>query len=132
MAKINGAQSVEVIPGRRIVYSKGTGMTNVNELRWLSDTVLAEAHNWKLLGWVYVADCSEMDPVDAEEGAVLVEMTKKFVDAGCKAFAFVDGYSVMLKVQSKKNTEQAATGVIEEHFKTKEDALAWIKNFFNI
>ncbi len=132
MTKINGAQSVEVIPGRRIVYSKGIGMTNVDELRWLSDTVLAEAQNWIERGWVYIADCSEMDPVDADEGAVLVEMTKRFVDAGCKAFAFVDGFSLMLQVQSKKNTEQAATGVIEEHFKTKEDALAWIKNFFDI
>ena len=43
MAKKNGAQTVEVIPGRRIVLSAGVGRTNIDELVWLTNTVLADA-----------------------------------------------------------------------------------------
>lgn len=43
MAKKNGAQSVEVIPGRHIVLSAGVGKTNINELKWLTETVLSSA-----------------------------------------------------------------------------------------
>ena len=90
MAKVNGAQSVEVIPGRKIVLSAGVGKTNVDELLWLTDTVLAEAAAWKNTGWAYIADCSKMLPVGASESGELVKMTKKFVDAGCKAFGFAE------------------------------------------
>lgn len=126
MAKINGAQTVELIPGRKIVMSSGVGKTNVDELKWLTDTVLQESNSWHRVGWAYIADCSKMSPVSPAEGGELVTMTKKFVEAGCKAFAFVDGTSIMLKVQSKKNTERSATGVLEGHFVTREEALAWL------
>lgn len=83
----NGAQSVETIPGRKIVLSAGVGKTNVDELKWLTDTVLSSAKLWKASGWAYIADCSKMEPVSPAEGGELVTMTKKFVEAGCKAFA---------------------------------------------
>ena len=54
-------------------------------------------------------------------------MTKKFVEAGCKAFAFAEGNSIMLKVQAQKNTQRSETGVAEGHFATVEEALAWLK-----
>ncbi len=127
MDKVNGAQSVKVIPGRNIVYSAGNGKTNIDELKWLADTVLGEASRWKAGGWAYIADCSKMDPVSPSEGGQLVTMTKQFVDAGCKAFAFVDGHSIMLKVQSQKNTQRSETGILEGHFVTLEEALAWLK-----
>lgn len=126
MAKKNGAQSVEVVAGRKVIVSAGVGKTNVAELEWLTQTVLAEAKNWPS-GWAYVADCSQMEPVSPAEGGVLVEMTKKFVDAGCKAFGFAEGKSIMLKVQAKKNTERSHTGIPEGHFETVPEALAWIK-----
>ncbi len=132
MAKTNGAQSVEVIQGRNIVYSAGVGKTNIDELIWLNDVVLSEAAAWKSSGWAYIADCSQMKPVTAPEGGQLVKMTKNFVDAGCKAFAFVDGTSIMLKIQSQKNTERSETGIIEGHFVTLEEALAWLKEEVNI
>lgn len=128
MAIKNGAQSVEVIPGRRIVLSAGVGKTNIEELKWLSETVLAEAKKWKTLGWAYIADCSQMSPVTPTEGGELVVMTQKFVEAGCKAFGFAEGNSVMLKVQAKKNTERSQTGVTEGHFATVEDVLKWLKD----
>ena len=127
MAKKNGAQTVETIPGRKIVLSAGVGKTNVDELKWLSDTVLAEAAAWKATGWAYIADCSQMSPVTAAEGGELVTMTKKFVDAGCKAFGFAEGKSLMLKVQAQKNTERSQTGVEEGHFETVDQVLAWLK-----
>ncbi len=132
MAKKFGAQTVDVIPGRKIVLSTGVGKTNVEELIWLTNTVLANAAAWKNTGWAYIADCSQMAPVDPKEGGELVNMTKKFVDAGCKAFAFAEGVSVMLKIQAKKNTERSATGVTEGHFATVEEALAWLKKEVNL
>ena len=132
MAKKNGAQSVEVISGRKIVLSAGVGKTNVDELKWLTETVLAEAKAWKSTGWAYIADCSQMCPVTAAEGGELVTMTKKFVEAGCKAFGFAEGKSIMLKVQAQKNTERSQTGIPEGHFETVEEALNWIKTEVHI
>ena len=128
MAQKNGAQSVETIAGRKIVLSAGVGQTNIDELRWLTDTVLSNAKSWKSTGWAYIADCSQMKPVSPSEGGELVTMTKKFVEAGCKAFAFVEGSSIMLKIQAQKNTQRSETGVAEGHFATLDEALAWLKD----
>ena len=132
MVKKNGAQSVDTIPGRRIVLSAGVGKTNVDELKWLTETVLSNAKAWKATGWAYIADCSQMSPVTPAEGGELVTMTKKFVEAGCKAFAFAEGKSLMLKVQAQKNTERSNTGVAEGHFATVEEALDWLKKEIKI
>ncbi len=132
MAKKNGAQTVEVVAGRRVVLSAGVGKTNVDELKWLTDTVLASAAAWKSTGWAYVADCSQMQPVTPAEGGVLVTMTQKFVEAGCKAIGFAEGQSIMLKVQAQKNTERSQTGIPEGHFATTEEALDWLKKEMNI
>lgn len=132
MAKSMGAQTVETISGRNVVLSAGVGKTNVDELKWLTDTVLSSASAWKSTGWAYIADCSKMDPVTPAEGRELVEMTKKFVEAGCKAFAFAEGSSIMLKVQAQKNTQRSETGVAEGHFATVDEALAWLKEEVNI
>lgn len=127
MAKKNGAQSVEVIAGRKIVLSAGVGKTNIDELKWLTDTVLESAAAWKNTGWAYIADCSQMSPVSPAEGGELVKMTKAFVDAGCKAFGFAEGKSIMLKIQAQKNTQRSETGVLEGHFETVEEVLDWLK-----
>ena len=132
MAKTKGAQTVDVVAGRKIVLSAGVGKTNVDELKWLTDTVLDSAKAWKASGWAYIADCSKMDPVSPAEGGELVTMTKKFVEAGCKAFAFAEGKSVLLKVQAQKNTQRSQTGVAEGHFETVEEALKWLKDDIKI
>ena len=130
-AKRNGAQTVEAIAGRNVVVSAGVGKTNVEEIKWLTETVLAEASAWKS-GWAYIADCSEMDPVTPAEGSELVIMTQKFVEAGCKAIGFAEGHSIMLKVQAQKNTQMSETGIAEGHFTTVEDALTWLKKDLGI
>ena len=132
MVKKNGAQTVEVVPGRKIIVSAGVGKTNIDELKWLTETVLKEASRWKSTGWAYIADCSKMDPVSPAEGGELVKMTKAFVDAGCKAFGFAEGKSMVLKVQAQKNTQRSNTGVAEGHFETVNEALAWVKEEVNI
>ncbi len=131
MAKTKGSQTVETVPGRKVVISGCIGETNIDELKWLTETVLAEAATWKT-GWAYIADCSQMKPVTPAEGGELVIMTKKFVDAGCKAFGFAEGKSIMLKVQAQKNTQRSETGVLEGHFATREEALDWIKAEVNL
>ena len=123
-----GAQSVEVVAGRKVVLSAGVGTTNVEEIKWLTKEVLESAARWKQIGWAYITDCSKMDPVGLAEGGELVRMTKAFVEVGCKAFAFAEGNSFLLKVQAKKNTERSETGVLEAHLKTVEEALDWLKN----
>ena len=132
MIKKNGAQTVDTVTGRKIVVSTGVGKTNIDELKWLTETVLSNAKAWKTSGWAYVADCSKMTPVSPAEGGELVTMTKKFVDAGCKAFAFAEGSSLMLKVQAQKNTARSQTGVAEAHFATVEEALNWLKKEMHI
>ncbi len=132
MAKVNGVQRVETIPGRRIVLSAGVGKTNIDELKWLQKTVLESAKAWERTGWAYIADCSQLEPVGPNEGGELVKMTRAFVDAGCKAFGFAEGSSIMLRIQTKKNTERAETGVIEGHFATVEEVLDWLKKDIHI
>lgn len=127
MKDVHGSQEVEVVTGRKVIVSAGKGKTNVNDLKWLMETVLSKAALWKSLGWAYVADCTQMEPVGPGEIGQLVEMTKSFVEAGCKAFGFAEGSSLMLKVQTKKNTQMSDTGVIEGHFETVEQVLEWLK-----
>ena len=132
MIKKNGAQTVDTVPGRKIIISAGVGKTNIDELKWLTETVLKEASKWKSTGWAYIADCSKMEPVSPAEGGELVTMTKKFVEAGCKAFGFAEGKSVLLKVQAQKNTQRSNTGVAEGHFETVSEVLNWLKEEVNI
>lgn len=127
MKETHGTQIVEDVAGRRIIISTGKGQTNVEDLKWLTATVLRHAAAWKTIGWAYVADCSEMGPVGPNEGGQLVEMTKAFVDAGCKAFGFAEGSSLMLKIQAQKNTQMSHTGVIEGHFTTVPEVLEWLQ-----
>ncbi len=132
MKETHVTQRVEDIPGRRIILSAGIGQTNVDDLQWLMDTVLKHAAGWKATGWAYIADCSQMKPVGPKESSVLVKMTKAFVDAGCQAFGFAEGSSMMLKIQAKKNTQMSDTGVIEGHFATVDEVLDWLKNDLNL
>lgn len=132
MVKKKGAQTVETVPGRHIVLSSAVGATNVEELKWLTETVLAEAALWRGTGWAYIADCSKMTPVSPNEVGELVSMTQKFVAAGCKAFGFAEGTSILLKAQTKKNTEMSHTGVVEGHFATVPEVLDWLKKDVHI
>lgn len=128
MKDVHGSQEVEVVAGRKVIISAGKGKTNVDDLKWLMETVLSKAALWKASGWAYVADCTQMEPVGPAETGQLIDMTKAFVDAGCKAFGFAEGSSIMLKAQAKTNTKMSQTGVMEGHFATVNEVLEWLKN----
>lgn len=132
MKERHNTQEVEVINGRNIIVSAGFGKTNIDDLEWLLDTVLSKAEKWKNTDWAYVADCTQMEPVGASEAGHLVNMTKAFVEAGCKAFGFAEGSSIMLKAQAKVNTKMSETGVLEGHFETVQEALGWLKQDLQI
>lgn len=127
MSEVHGSQTVETVIGRKVIISAGKGKTNVEDLKWLMQTVLKKAALWGPSGWAYVADCIEMEPVGPSEVGQLIEMTKAFVDAGCKAFGFAEGTSIVLKAQAKTNTRLSETGVIEGHFATVEEVLNWLE-----
>ena len=127
MALEHRTQRVEVIPGRRVIVTAGVGTTNIDDLQWMAQIVLEHAKDWEKSGWAYVADCTQMDPVQPHEASELVSMTKRFVAAGCKAFGFAEGGATLLKIQAKSNTKRSATGILEAHFATVEEALDWIK-----
>ena len=132
MKEEHGTQVVEVIAGRKIVLSAGIGQTNLEDLQWLMDTVLKHAAAWKATCWAYIADCTKMSPIGPKESGQLVKMTKAFVDAGCKAFGFAEGTSIMLKIQAKKNTQMSETGVMEGHFATVDEVLDWLQEDMKI
>ena len=132
MKETHGTQSVEVIEGRKIVLSAGEGQTNVEDLVWLKENVLSKVGGWKATGWAYIADCTKMKPVGPDEVGPLVDMTKAFVEAGCKAFGFAEGSSIMLKVQTQQNTQMSKTGIPEGHFATVDEALNWVKEDVNL
>lgn len=127
MKDIHGTQEIETVVGRKIIISAGKGKTNVDDLKWLKETVLVKAALWKNSGWAYVANCIEMEPVGPAEVGQLIEMTKAFVEAGCKGFGFAEGSSIMLKAQAKTNTKLSETGVVEGHFATVEEVLEWLE-----
>ena len=80
-----------------------------------------------LLQLLIIATMFSVISVSATEGEFTQAQAKALVDAGCKAFGFAEGSSVMLKLQAKKNTQLSETGVIEGHFATVDEVLDWLK-----
>lgn len=126
MSKSNGTQTVERIPGRNIIISTGIGKSNLEELKWLADAVLEEAMPLASTNWAYIGNCSQMAPVTSLESNSLIEMTRRFAEAGCQAFAFVEGKSFMQRIQTRNHTKRSGADLPEGHFATVEEALDWI------
>ena len=128
---INNKLNSEIGKGLLILLGIEEADTD-EDLKWLTATVLKNAGAWKADGWAYIADCTAMEPVAPDEVGELIEMTKAFVEAGCKAFGFAEGESIMLKAQTKANTKFSHTGVIEGHFATVQDVLDWLQKDIHI
>ncbi len=128
MAMTYGVQVVELIPERRIILSSAVGKTNVDEIKWLADTVISNVSRWENDGWAYMVDCSKMMPVTPAECMELISMTRRVAENGCGAIAFVEGSSTMLREQARTNTSRAETDLLEEHFATREEALNWLES----
>lgn len=126
MRKTNGAQYVEVIAGKKIVKSGAVGATTVEEIKWLTDTLVSEAAAWKDTGWAYLVDITQMSPVSSEASLELVNLHNRLGASGCKIMAFVDGKSIFTAVQAKVHQKQSESDIQEAHFATEEEAVKWI------
>ncbi len=121
-----GVQTVETIPGKRVIKSGAVGATNVAEIRWLTNQLVSLSAAWKTSGWVYMVDISQMAPAAPEVSAELVELHKKLTVSGCRGMAFVEGAAFYLAAQAKQHQKQAHSVIQEGHFRTEADALKWI------
>lgn len=126
MKKVHGAQYVEVNYAKRVIKSGAVGATNVEEVRWLIQTLLTSSMAWKAQGWAYIVDISKMAPVTPDVSKELVTLHQKLTAAGCKAMAFVDFGAFVTSAQAKQHQKQSNAGIQEGHFKTEADAMAWI------
>lgn len=131
MYSLNGAQRIYVYKDKRIIKSSASGATNVTEVKWLTEKMVEYSADWKECGWGYVVGISEMEPVNAEVSEKLVELHKAVEQAGCKAIAFVDPNAFMLAMQAKKHQRVSKVSCKEKHFKTDEDAIAWLEKILN-
>lgn len=117
------------VPGRKIVMTEGIGHANVEDVKKVTEKVLAKG---KRFGgkWAYIPIIEKMDPIlDPETQKVFATMHQECEASGCIAFAFVSGGMASIKVQAKRHQQASHTGLVSEHFKTKEDALEWLKDF---
>jgi DNA transposition AAA+ family ATPase len=71
----------------------------------------------------------KMDPIfDAETQQEFARMHQLCEEAGCIAFGFVAGGLAAIKVQAKRHQQAShADGIITEYFRTREEALDWMK-----
>ena len=126
-----GAQEVQVFPEKHIIKSSAKGETNVAEVRWLTELILESTSSWKETGWGYVVGINDMEPVNHEVSKELVELHKKVETAGCKAIAFIDPNALILSLQAKKHQRKSKTSNKEKHFKTEEEAFAWVEKILH-
>lgn len=127
MALTHGAQIVEFIAGKRIIKSSAAGATNEEEVRWLTNTLVGTAAQWKSAGWGYIVDISKMSPATPEVSKELINLHTQLTAAGCKAMAFVEGFSFVLAAQAKEHQKQSHAAIQEGHFRTEAEAIQWIE-----
>ena len=128
MKLTHGAQTVEVFKEKRIIKSGAVGSTNVEEVKWLTGTLVSSSTAWKASGWAYIVDISKMSPVTPDVSEELVQLHKKLEAAGCKAMAFVDFGAFVTATQAKKHQQKSNAAIQEGHFRTEPDAIAWIES----
>ncbi len=122
----HGAQTVETIAGKKYIKSGAVGSTTLEEIQWLTKTLVTQSAAWKLTGWGYISDISKMSPVTPDISAELVNLHKALETSNCKAMAFVVGSSIFTDAQAKTHQKQSKAGVQEGHFKTEAEAIAWL------
>ena len=126
MKLTHGAQTVETIPGKRAVKSAANGATNAEEIRWLINTLVSASMPWKTSGWAYVVDITKMAPATPDVSKELVNLHTQLTAAGCRAMAFVEGGAFFVAAQAKEHQKQSHAAIIEGHFRTEAEALAWV------
>lgn len=128
MYSVHGVQEIQVYEEKRVIKSRAVGSTTVEEVKWLSDTLISYAERWKESGWAYIVVIKEMYPVTAEVSVELVELHKNVETAGCRAIAFVDAGAFIISAQAKKHQRKSKAVYKERHFKTEEEAFEWMES----
>ncbi|MBE5942465.1 MAG: hypothetical protein E7264_08010 [Lachnospiraceae bacterium] len=127
MYSLHGVQQVYVYADKRIVKSSAVGETTVEEIQWLSEKLLEYAAGWKEEGFGYLVGIEEMTPVKADVSKELITLHKRLEDAGCKAIAFVDPNAYVIATQAKSHQRKSKVSYKEKHFRTEEEAIAWLE-----
>lgn len=126
MKLTNGAQTIETYAGKRIIKSGAVGATTAEEVKWLIEKLMELSAMWKNTGWAYVVEISKMAPASPQVSEILVTLHKRLAEAGCKVMAFVNYASFVTGAQAKEHQAKSHTDIIENTFRTEEEALAWI------
>ena len=99
----------------------------MEEVRWLADKILEYAKEWEASGWGYLVGIGEMAPVTSDVSKELVEFHKRLEVAGCKAIAFIDPGAFVIAAQAKNHQRKSKASYKEKHFRTEEEAFAWLE-----
>lgn len=113
--------------GRRIVYSKGTGVAHAHEIEWLYETITEFAEPWNdEKGFCYMAFIEELNQVSPKGSIQYVELHRTLESIGCKYIAYIEGNSYEVSVQSYKHKQQSNTPkTVNSYFPTKFEGLDW-------
>lgn len=114
--------------GRRIVYSKGSGVAHAHEIEWLYETINEFAKDWNdEKGWAYMAFIEELNQVSPKGSTQYVELHKTLEANNCKLIAYIEGNSYEVSVQSFRHKQQSNTpGTINKYFPTSIEGLDWL------
>ena len=123
----HGAQTITTYTGKKVIKSAAVGATTVEEVNWLIDKLISLSAPWKNSGWAYIVEISKMSPASPEVSEVLVTLHKRLSEAGCKVMAFVNFASFITGAQAKEHQKKSNTGIIENTFRTEEEAMKWIE-----
>lgn len=125
--------NVYEVPGRKVVITEGVGKSTPEKVKEMTDYVLTKG---KSFGgkWAYAPIIDKLEPIlDPETQQAFTNLHVVCEKAGCVAFAFIAGGMASIKVQAKRHQQTShADKLVTEYFRTKEEALDWLKEEFEI
>lgn len=115
--------------GRRIVYSRGTGIAHAHEIAWLYETIEEFSKDWSdEKGFCYMAFIEDLNQVSPKGSIQYVELHRCLENCGCKYIAYIEGNSYEVSVQSFKHKQMSNTPLTEnKYFPTKFEGLKWFE-----
>lgn len=127
-SNIQSKGTAQVLPGRNIIKSAGTGTWTVEDVNLLTQQILSLSKKFRGLKWGYIADPTKMNPLLSKDvSAAFTEFHKKLHAAGCVAIAFLDGNTAAMKLQTQKHQNKAQAQELSiGHFKTEQEAVEWL------
>lgn len=121
------------VPGRKVAITEGVGKATPDAVKKMTDYVLSKGKSFNGK-WAYIPIIDKLEPIlDPETQQLFANMHTVCEEAGCAAFAFVAGGMAAIKVQAKRHQQTShADKLVTEYFQSKEEALDWLKEEFNI